>query len=215
MMSPTEHISGDITGAPFAVNCFSITCGYQRRHKLIDFEKSFEIIIGPDFEGNKLTDTSGDRGGKTRAGLTQLNYSAFRAKQGLPYQWIENAEMDEIKKWYKIYAWDNAGCDQILACGKDKLAFVEFNCSVQRGYVKAVHTLQEALALPELNCTGYFGPITREAVNVAHEDSVVARYLQSMRDYFEEHVKQNPSQEKFLAGWLRRISSVEKIINEG
>lgn len=179
---------------------------------MIDFDQAFSIMITPDFENNTTTKTSGDLGGKTRCGLTQFNYSAFRLKQGLPAQDIELAEMDEIKKWYQIYAWNNAGCDQIFGMGNDKLSFVHFNCSVQRGYVKSVVTLQDAIGMPYENQTGFFGPITRETVNASVEADVIARYLQIMENYFKDRCQQRPDQSIFLKGWLRRIESVRKII---
>jgi hypothetical protein len=66
--------------------------------------------------------------------------------------------------------------------------------------------------MPELNWTGHYGPITAQEVVDCHEDSVIARDLQIMHDYFQEHVKQDPSQEKFLHGWISRIEHTRKIV---
>ena len=178
---------------------------------VLDFDASVNIMFTPAFEGSKTTHTPGDLGGTTRNGLTQRNYSAFRQKHELPDQSIELADLDEIKSWYRIYCWDDAGCDKIFISGKDKLAFTIFNCAVNRSFAKAVSMLQEVLELPTI--TGYFGPITLETVNNCDEQATITKYLESMTKYYVDHVTQNPSQKQFIHDWLGRVNSVAKVVD--
>jgi lysozyme family protein len=181
---------------------------------MIDFDKAFEIILTPDFEGSKTTNTTGDLGGKTRCGLTQRNYTAFRLNRSLEDQDIELADMSEIKEWYEIYGWNNAGCDKIFMSGRDKLAFVVFNCSVNRSYAKAVHMLQECLGIPMANITGHFGPITGDMVSKCDEQDIIDKYLVLLARHYYDEVNEIPNQERFLKGWLARIEHVKRVIGE-
>jgi lysozyme family protein len=179
---------------------------------MIDFDKAFEIIISPAFEGSKTTNTPGDLGGKTRCGLTQRNYSSYRYTKGLPDQDIELADISEISSWYRTYCWEDSGADKIFLSGRDKLAFTIFNCAVNRSYTKAVSMLQEALGIDMAHVTGHYGPITGDMVSKCNEMETVNKYLTLLTKYYVNHVIERPDQKRFIHDWLGRVNSVAKVV---
>ena len=120
--------------------------------------------------------------------------------------------LEEVEEVYDTYFWTRAGCDKVLISGKDRLAFVHFNTAVQRGPVKATEMLQEIIGIDVSNITGFYGEMTTKLVNVCDENVLILKYLNFLKEYFTNHVKDKSSQLKFLKGWLNRLNFVAKIV---
>jgi lysozyme family protein len=176
----------------------------------MDVKKAVELIITPAFEGSKFTDIPGDYGGCTRYGVTQNIYNTYRDKHDLARQSVELISMDEVTDVYKIYFWDQSGCDKLIEINYGKLAFVHFNVAINRNPVLAVRMLQSLLGL--VNITGYFGPISQEATKNKSEDGLVQEYLEALRQHYLDEVKKDPTQQEFLHGWLNRITNIQAVL---
>lgn len=176
----------------------------------MDVNQAVQIIIGPEFEGSSFSNIPGDYGGCTRYGITQNIYNTYRDHHDLPRQSVELISLDEVTDTYKIYFWVQSGADKILAVGKEKLAFLHFNVAVQRNPVLATRMLQPLLGL--VNVTGFFGPISQEACAACDEVDVVNKYLDALVQHFHDVVQKDDTQEKFLKGWMNRVTHLKAVL---
>ncbi len=71
----------------------------------------------------------------------------------------------------------------------------------------AIKMLQHALAFPEPQCDGIFGPATLEATNSADPATLLAHYRQLDAMHYEDLVKLYPAFKKYERGWLSRAES--------
>lgn len=123
-----------------------------------------------------------DRGSETNKGITKAVYDEYRTKNSLPIQSVKNISDKEVQDIYYKQYWMVAGCDKL----SDKLAIVVFDMAVNSGTNRAKRYLT----------------LTQDP----------NKYLDLRADFFKKIVQNNPSQQKFLKGWLNRVENLRKII---
>lgn len=67
-------------------------------------------------------------------------------------------------------------------------------------------TIKKVQALLNVTQDGIVGPKTIAALNAAKDISV--KVYQARKSFFEAIVKRNPSQKKWLKGWMNRLNYV-------
>lgn len=157
------------------------------------------------WEGGWSNDRA-DRGGATYCGVTQATYNAWLRQQGRTFQDVREMTEEERLSLYEEEYWDRAHCSDI----PEPLCDVVFDMAVNSGSVRAIRTLQLCLGLP---ADGVWGPKTAQAVKELpgyRTHSLTQEYLDRRRDLYEEIVEHDPSQTKFLQGWLNRIDDLEE-----
>ena len=92
------------------------------------------------------------------------------------------------------------------------LALVHFDTAVNFSVKGSIEFLQEALSLKDPD--GRFGPKTAAALERQNNLETAKRYCQDRMDYRRQRVKKNPSQQRFLDGWLRRDNDLLKYISQ-
>lgn len=80
-----------------------------------------------------------------------------------------------------------------------------FDFAVNSGTQRAVKKLQIVL---NITATGQMGPDTIEAINAADSHQLVEDYKAARRNFFNAIVRANPTQAKFIDGWLSRVDAV-------
>lgn len=123
-----------------------------------------------------------DKGGATNKGITKAVYDEYRKKNSLPIHSVKNISDKEVRDIYYKQYWLASGCDKL----SDKLAIVVFDFSVNSGVSRAKRYLT----------------ITQDP----------KKYLDLRAEFFKKIVQNNPSQQKFLKGWLNRVENLRKII---
>ena len=123
-----------------------------------------------------------DKGGQTNKGITKAVYDEYRTKNSLPIQSVKNISDKEVQDIYYKQYWLAAGCDKL----SDKLAIVTFDMAVNSGASRAKRYLT----------------LTQDP----------NKYLDLRAEFFKKIVQNNPSQQKFLKGWLNRVENLRKII---
>ena len=87
-----------------------------------------------------------------------------------------------------------------------------FDTAVNTGVSRATKLLQESLneLKPEaaLKVDGALGPKTRAALCGLSEAAILAIYVEKQAAFYRSLAAKNPSQAKFLKGWLRRAAWV-------
>ena len=136
---------------------------------------------------------TGDRGGLTKYGVDQASNPGVD---------IANLNQDGATVIYWNKYWLPHNLDSLPAA----LAIASFDVWVNGGH--AVLWLQHALNATNLNSSlvedGVMGLKTIQAASVCSQSKVVSLFLSQRDARFKAIVSNNPSQQKFLSGWLQR-----------
>lgn len=157
------------------------------------FDRAITFTLG--IEGGESNDAA-DHGGLTNHGITQREYDSWRTRHGLAAQSVDLVTMDEVRALYFEDYWTLCRCEEMPgALG----AFV-FDMAVNSGPLNATITLQEAL---HVRTDGVIGEMTllaaHNAVNAALD------FLEQRGAFYRDVVVNDPTQLKFLHGWVSRL----------
>ena len=158
-----------------------------------NFDKSLAFVLRD--EGGNDDDPS-DHGGRTSRGITQREYTAWLAEQGLPSEDVWAATQEQIETIYQEEYW-LPFCDNFPS-GVD---YLYFDLAVNAGPHRAAVLLQRALGVTD---DGRIGPITRQAANAANAEDLIEKYSIAKRNFYI-----SLHQPKFTKGWLNRTARVQ------
>lgn len=163
-----------------------------------------------DAEGGYVNDPD-DRGGPTKYGITLRTLSHYLGRVATQLD-VETLDIDTAEQ---IYVSEYYVLPHVYAL-PDALQHVVTDMCVNHGAPNAVRILQTAVnsfsfELAPLNVDGAIGPATVAAcTSVIASDGAAAlvNTVCDKREVFVRNIaKYNPSQEKFLGGWICRIDS--------
>jgi type VI secretion system secreted protein VgrG len=152
------------------------------------FEPAVTITLAN--EGSALVDDPNDAGGLSRYGISQRSYPAVN---------IRELTEEQAKLLYKKDFWKY---DDVI---DQPLANKIFDASVNMGN-RAILILQ-GLVFQALKPDAVWGPETLDCVNRADAGTLLAQYRSALAQHYRNIVANNPEDEKFLEGWLRRAES--------
>ncbi len=154
-----------------------------------DFNKAFAFVMKN--EGGYSNDAS-DAGGETKFGISKRSYPDID---------IAHLTEEQATEIYERDFWAP------YASFPDRIATKVFDLAVNMGHRQAVLILQRVLrCCGALNVKddGILGPVTRSAVQVAHQDLLMVALRSEAAGVYRLLAAKNPSQQKFLNGWLKR-----------
>lgn len=151
------------------------------------------LWVRSDEGGN--SDDPDDHGGRTSRGITQREFDAWRAEQGLSQLDVFQAPDSQIDNIYLGEYWQPES--DWLPVGLD---YAFFDIKVNAGPGRAAKLLQRALGCAD---DGRIGPVTRQAALSTNPVEAVHR-LGNERTKFYRSL----GQPKFLRGWLNRTDRV-------
>lgn len=164
------------------------------------FDDCLAFILSPNIEGGYSNDPS-DHGGATNGGVTQATYDGWRKAQGLPLQPVNFITRTEEAAIYQTEYWTPAHCGQL----PQPVDLCVFDAAVNSGPHKSQQLLQEAIgATPD----GNIGPNTLAAVAAIPSLAVATQYCDQHEHFYRSIVATDPTQARFLAGWLNRVDTV-------
>jgi lysozyme family protein len=158
------------------------------------------------FEGG-YSNIPEDKGGSTNHGVTQKTYDSYRQLKNLDTGDVKDITDDEVSEIYYNYYWLASHCDKM----PEKVAVVVFDTSVNSGGGRAARTLQQALGV---NVDGSVGNITLSKLQESDPLAVANSFLGIREQFYNNLASNDPTQQKFLAGWLRRLGLVKDFVNE-
>jgi lysozyme family protein len=167
-----------------------------------NFHESFEHVLKS--EGGYVNDPD-DRGGETNLGVTKAAWAQYIGRP------VQDGEMraltrETVEPFYKKGYWDKCRCDE-LPGGLD---FAVFDFAVNAGPGRAAKFLQQAVGV---TADGAIGPATMAAVAKVDPAQAVIAFGKTKEQFYNGIVARDPSQAKFIKGWLNRVASVEKFAN--
>lgn len=135
-----------------------------------------------------------DTGGLTKYGI---------AKNANPEVDVQNLNLAGAMEIYERKYWNVAKCEQLVY----PVSIMHFDCAVNMGVGRAAKFLQQAVGAVQ---DGIIGPKTIDAVNCTNPAVVIEKYAAAREARYNGIVAANPSQAKFLNGWLRRNNEVKQ-----
>jgi len=155
------------------------------------FDRAFDELI--TIEGGYVNDPD-DLGGETKYGISKQNY---------PNLDIKNLTLDQAKEIYYNDFWTKNKCNVVCHYG---LAEKLFSISVNMGCQQAGILIQRALKTlgKNLKEDGVVGLLTINAILKADHAMLLSALKSEAAGYYRLLANANPSQNKFLNGWLNR-----------
>lgn len=177
-------------------------------------KRALELILTN--EGGYSNDPF-DRGGSTNMGITQATLSAWRRYHPEFPADVRMLSREQAAAIYERQYWERSGCDRIPW----PVSLIHFDMAVNSGAGSAIRALQRTInrcllsrGKPPITEDGGFGPQTEaglgEALRIAGLLPFGIAYLAVRREYYLALVKRNPTQQRFIKGWLNRLERVEK-----
>lgn len=170
----------------------------------MSYEDALKVILKN--EGGYVNDPF-DRGGATNKGVTQSVYDNWRIAHSEQVTTVACISDDEVAHIYRAQYWNPAWCEKL----PDRLALIHFDAAVNHGVKRAVKLLQTAVGA---GVDGAMGSNTMKnletALAMTSEDAVIDAYLTERAEFYEDIVERDPTQVRFLTGWMNRISSLRK-----
>lgn len=147
-----------------------------------------------------------DRGGPTQYGVTQRAYDAYRERHRLPLQPVKFIERDEARDVYREDYWQRLCCSSL----PQPLDLVVFDAGVNCGVKAAAKFLQRALGVAD---DGSIGPKTLAAVAKDQASGLLPHVIDTCLNerlaYYDDIVKRDATQARFIKGWRNRVASLQ------
>jgi lysozyme family protein len=162
------------------------------------FLKAFDYLMY--HEGGYVKDPK-DAGGETKYGISKRSY---------PHLDIKSLTRDQACKIYFCDFWMKAKCEDI---NDENIATKFFDLAVHMGIQQAVKLVQRALraAGEQIVEDGVIGPITLTAINKVDPTDLLAALKSEAAGFYRLIAQANPSQQKFINGWLNRAYATTTI----
>ena len=164
-------------------------------------ERNFQACLRHVFamEGGFSNDPS-DHGGATNWGITAATLAHWRGHKVTEAD-VRAIPPEEARAIYQAND-GNAVRGTELPGGVD---LVVFDVSVNSGPGRAVKMLQSAVRCNQVD--GIFGPATKAAVGAMPAAEIVSALDRARRRFYAGLVERDPSQGRFLAGWINRVAA--------
>jgi lysozyme family protein len=162
-------------------------------------------------EGGYVNDPL-DAGGETYKGVSRVNHphwegwvtiDAIKTTKPPVLNTALNHQLplqEKVRHFYETEFWNVNRTGEIAS---QQLANQLFDTAVNSGGTTAAKLLQRAAGVTE---DGMIGPRTLKAVNAAAPRELYNKFIAIRKKRYEDIVEQKPSQQRFMAGWLSRLT---------
>ena len=162
---------------------------------MANFLTAFESMIRNE-GGYKLHTVAGDRGGMTYAGIARNFHPRWPGWSAIDQGEIPETEL--VRQFYQENFWAAIQGDRII---HQTVARSLFDFAVNAGVTTAVRLAQiVAGTTPD----GKMGPKTVAALNALDPEKFVLSFALAKLARYRDIVNKDPTQQKFLLGWVNR-----------
>lgn len=181
---------------------------------MASFDIAYNKYIKPN-EGGYVNDPV-DKGGETYAGIARnfhpnwsgWSYIDFIKKTKGPI--ARNAKLPDVQaqvdEFYRAW-WDSKLFGQI---NSQEVANLLFDFNVNSG--SAIKIVQRIVGV---TADGAMGPNTIAAINKANPSKLHAELKAARKSLYDSLVAKDPTQQKFYAGWINRLSKFPDLVAVG
>ena len=156
--------------------------------------------------GSKFTNDPLDRGGATKYGITlntlQSIHYDINHDGKVNVDDVKSLQLDDFKHILKSQYWDRWKADDIV---NQSIANLLVDWTWGSGKW-AITISQSLLGVP---ADGVVGMKTINALNGTNQKDIYNKVWQARKEFYEKIVKNNPSQSKWLRGWLNRLNDLK------
>ncbi len=176
------------------------------------FKKGIEEVL---IHEGLLNDTKGDNGGITNFGISLVFLKTLSLEEG-DIDDDNDIDRDDIKKLDLEHAkeiyYDNFWKNYYDTIDSEKLAIKLFDVGVNAGTDRSNKLLQLTLKSlgSKIEVDGLIGRNTLGEIKKYKETDILKSYCKVQADFYNNIVKKNPSQKKFINGWLKRAAWLPK-----
>ena len=163
-----------------------------------NFDACFAKVIKS--EGGYVNDPA-DRGGETNLGVTVGAWGAYLNRAIQPGE-MKALTVETVKPFYRSMYWDKVKGDELPA-GVD---YAVFDFAVNAGVGRAAKFLQRSVGAVD---DGVIGSGTLGLVAKADPAKLLGNFADQKQRFYNGLATTNPSQQKFLKGWLARVDHVQ------
>lgn len=174
---------------------------------MADFEQAFMPMLKHEGFPGYVNDPN-DHGGETIAGISRKYWpgasvwvlvDAMKSRPDFPQCLKRSAELlPLVKDFYRRNFWHI----DFTSLKSQELATWLFDKRVNMGLKQPIKFLQRALGLSD---DGIFGPLTLSGANSYEPQANLLEVVRGQaRDFYNELADNDPTQRKFLKGWLAR-----------
>lgn len=158
------------------------------------FEDAINYVL--QWEGGYSNDQN-DLGSETNWGISKRSH---------PNIDIKSLTREQAIEIYRKEYWEPYLFEKIV---DEKITRKFFDMSINLGISQATLIMQESLNLFHRNLKedGIFGEDTLLQINMTQPQSLITAIISKLDSFYRQVVKDNPSQQKYLAGWLWRAKS--------
>jgi lysozyme family protein len=163
----------------------------------MNFQTAIKLIL--EHEGGYVNDPD-DPGSETNFGIS---------KKAFPNLDIKNLTQDAAEAIYYNKYWLPMKLDGFQ---NNLLKLHLFDMGVNAGIVRATMLLQDIL---NVICDGIIGQITIDAANnYPDQKELTDAYINARKSHYEYIVKKNPTQIKYINGWMNRINDTTNFFEQ-
>lgn len=170
---------------------------------MANFEKYFPKLV--EWEGSAFENVPGDKGGPTKYGVILSEWKAKGwDKNGDGKIDVEDLKLisaNDAMSIVKSHYWDVLKADQI---NNQSIAEMLVDFAYTSGVTTSARKLQEVLGTV---ADGIIGPNTLNKINTSDPQKTFDNFKQKRINFYKAIAENNPSQNKFLKGWLNRANS--------
>ena len=163
-----------------------------------NFDACFAKVM--QSEGGYVWDKD-DAGGETNLGVTVGAWGAYLGRAIQPGE-MKALTQEKVKPFYKSMYWDKVRGDDLPA-GVD---YAVFDFAVNAGVGRAAKFLQRAVGAVD---DGVIGPGTLALVAKITPGKLLQNFAEQKEAFYNTLADKNPTQQKFLKGWLARVDHVQ------
>jgi lysozyme family protein len=163
-----------------------------------NFDAAFAQVMKS--EGGYVWDKD-DAGGETNLGVTIGAWGAYLGRAIKPGE-MKALTQETVKPFYKAMYWDKVKGDNLPA-GVD---YAVFDFAVNAGVGRAAKFLQRSVGAVD---DGVIGSGTLGLVAKADPQKLLDNFADQKQGFYNGLATNNPSQQKFLKGWLARVNHVQ------
>jgi lysozyme family protein len=163
-----------------------------------NFDTSFTRVM--QSEGGYVWDRD-DAGGETNHGVTIGAWGAYLGRAIQPGE-MKALTLATVKPFYRSMYWDKVKGDE-LPVGVD---YAVFDFAVNAGVTRAAKFLQRAVGAVD---DGVIGPGTLALVSKNTPGKLLELFANQKEAFYNTLAERNPTQQKFLKGWMNRVASVQ------
>jgi lysozyme family protein len=161
------------------------------------FDKAFEYTIGNEGGYSNIPE---DKGGPTNWGIIQEELARWR-DHPVSANDVRLLTQSEAKRIYKAWYWDKLNLDKIQ---NEKVAMAIFDRAILNGLTGVSRYVRTIF-----NDTSNDGPNFNnliELINLYNSRKFVIKLSDLCEKAHRERVEKDPTQERFLKGWLNRVN---------